>query len=131
MVKKHVAMFTSLVNTRLYEANPSVKEKRMKTAKYKNPWHSPKERSSKFENAPFYETNVKPTEYRGFKIYHRHTEVWDVVRDGVCVSQRAGFNGAKRFIDQIHENKDNYFVQRSLSYLPAKSVAALAKAGAA
>lgn len=63
---------------------------------YKNPWHKP----GKPEYGPInYETNVLPTEYNGHLIYHRLNSVWDVVKNGVCITQRAGFNGAKRYID--------------------------------
>jgi len=47
-----------------------------------------------------YETDVKPVEYRGFLIYQRvEGQVWDVVKDGVCQSQLAGPDGARRYID--------------------------------
>lgn len=36
--------------------------------------------------------------------YNRHCRipgvVWDVVKDGVCVTQRAGLSGAKSFIEE-------------------------------
>lgn len=66
-------------------------------ATYKNPWHKP----TKPEYGPaMYSTDVKPVEYRGYLIYQRiHGHVWDVVKDGVCITQRAGPNGARRFID--------------------------------
>lgn len=88
----------------------------MTLATYKNPWHDP----DKAHYGPaMYSTNAEPTEYRGYLIYHSNPKGWDIVKDGVCVSQRAGFNGAKRFIDQLHDDPDNYFVQRALSYLNA------------
>lgn len=66
--------------------------------KYKNPWH----RLDKREYGPaFYETDATPTEYRGYLIYHRTMAVWDVVKDGVCVTQLAGPTGAKRAIDDL------------------------------
>ena len=64
---------------------------------YQNPWHDP----VKPQYGPkCYTTSVKPTKYKGFLIYHRLDRVFDVVLDGVCVTQRAGFNGAKSYIDK-------------------------------
>jgi len=65
-------------------------------AEYRNPWHKP----GKPEYGPaMYVTNVEPTHYGGFRIYHRLGNVWDVVKDGECVAQLAGPNGAKSWID--------------------------------
>ena len=71
---------------------------------YINPWHKP----GKSEYGPArYSTDTKPTSYKGFLIYNRieawsgsGSGVWDVVKDGRCVTQRAGLNGAKSFIDE-------------------------------
>lgn len=70
------------------------------TARYRNPWFRPRG-----DHGPeFYETDAKPVEYRGYLIYQRvKGAVWDVVRDGVCVTRRAGITGAKRAIDQFVE----------------------------
>ena len=72
---------------------------------YINPWHKP----GKPEYGPTkYETNVKPTEYKGFLIYNRIQAynlgggVWAVVQNGHCVTQRAGINGAKSYIDELN-----------------------------
>lgn len=60
---------------------------------YKNPWH--KENGT--QGPAFYSTDVRATEHAGHLIYERiKGAVWDVVKDGVCVHQRAGLNGAKR-----------------------------------
>lgn len=68
---------------------------------YRNPWHKP----GRPEYGPeFYSTDVAPKAYRGYLIYHRLPKVWDVVRDGVCVTQRAGFGGAKQAIDALLEH---------------------------
>jgi hypothetical protein len=68
---------------------------------YLNPWHKP---GKPEYGPPAYETDVKPAEYRGFLIFHRLPQVWDVVKDGRCVTQRAGPNGARQFIDHMPEN---------------------------
>jgi hypothetical protein len=62
------------------------------SARYRNPWH----KHNGSQGPAFYETNAKPFEHAGCLIYERiHGVVWDVVRDGVCLTQRAGRNGAK------------------------------------
>lgn len=70
----------------------------MSTASYINPWHKP----GRPEYGPReYQTNARPTSYRGYLIYPRIAgSVWDVVKDGACVTQRAGMEGAKRAIDE-------------------------------
>lgn len=65
---------------------------------YRNPWHRP----GRPEYGPaIYSTGATPIEYRGHLIYHRQTNVWDVVKDGACVTQCAGLGGAKRAVDAI------------------------------
>lgn len=71
-------------------------------ARYRNPCHKPLDASYGPE---FYETDVRPTEYQGFKIYHFHANRFDCVIEGtegpVCQMQMAGLNGAKRYIDDF------------------------------
>ena len=81
-------------------------------ATYKNPWHP--------DYGPsMYETDAKPIHYRGYLIYHRINSVssggnvWDVVMDGTCVTQRAGQDGAKRAIDNLMNHVDQDQGQRS------------------
>ena len=68
--------------------------------RYRNPWHRPDELNS---GPPYYETDAKPLEYRGHLVYERLSGLGvDVVKDGVCVTQRAkGGEGIKREIDKI------------------------------
>jgi hypothetical protein len=74
---------------------------------YTNQWHKPNQP----EYGPaVYETDAPAEEYREFEIYNRQAAVWDVVKDGVCVSQCAGINGAKRQID-------NYLDGTGIHYL--------------
>lgn len=80
----------------------------MKTL-YKNPWH--KTQYNKNVHGPaFYETDTTPKEYKGYLIYHRidygmpinsGANVFDIVKDGVCVGQYAGPNGARAKIDSL------------------------------
>jgi len=71
-------------------------------ARYRNPCHKPHDGSY---GPASYETDVKPTEYKGFKIYHVHNMRFDCVieePDGlVCKMQMAGINGAHRYIDNF------------------------------
>lgn len=76
-------------------------------AQYVNQSHKPKEPHYGPEN---YTTDAEPQEYRGFLIYHRLAEVWDVVKDDVCVGQFAGPNGARSDID-------HYLDGTGISYL--------------
>lgn len=70
-----------------------------KVTSYVNPWHRP----GRPEYGPaMYETTARGREYRGFMIYERVSgKVWDVVRDGACLTQMAGPNGARRAVDAI------------------------------
>ena len=66
---------------------------------YKNPWHKPQNPMSGPEN---YSTDSKPVLYRDYLIYERISgNVWDVVKNGACITQMAGLNGAKRAIDNL------------------------------
>jgi hypothetical protein len=80
--------------------------------KYKNPFHSPDYQGSK----PEIESEADPVEYKGYLIFkrvevHRKitdtfksvfvADVYDIVKNGVCVGMMAGINGAKTRIDQI------------------------------
>jgi hypothetical protein len=59
-------------------------------ATYKNPWYNPRILGSHEE----FTTNVKPVDYKGYLLYHRvesttaALNVWDVVKDGVCLTER-------------------------------------------
>lgn len=66
---------------------------------YDNPWHRP----GKSETGPaIYITDATPAEYRGYLIFQRiRGAVWDVVKDGTCVAQRAGFTGALAAVDEL------------------------------
>lgn len=62
---------------------------------YTNPFHNPTYTGSQ----PVITTNTKPTEYKGHLIFKVHSQHYDVVKDGVLLTQRAGPNGARQFID--------------------------------
>lgn len=62
--------------------------------RYRNPWHRADARD--MYGPEFYETDAAPIAHAGSLIYERiRGKVWDVVRDGACVTQRAGLDGAK------------------------------------
>lgn len=67
-------------------------------ASYTNHWHNP---LNAIYGPAVYVTDAKPVLHAGCELYERIPGpvgrcVWDVVRDGVCIHQRAGLNGAKR-----------------------------------
>lgn len=75
---------------------------------YRNPWYD----SSKGHDPEYYVTEAEPREYRGYFIYNRIPGVpgrgcWDIVKDGVCVAQRAGDtnHGLNQVIDEIIGDK--------------------------
>ncbi|MBC2806590.1 hypothetical protein C3Y94_025910 [Rhizobium ruizarguesonis] len=49
----------------------------------------------------YFETLADPIEHRGYLVYCREPLVWDVVKDGICILQAAGPNGAKLAIDEL------------------------------
>lgn len=80
---------------------------------YRNPWFTP---GKAWMGAEFYATDTKPIEYRGFQIFHRHDAVWELVKDGVCLTQRAGKNGPRNLADALLGDKDKdckFNVQRA------------------
>lgn len=55
--------------------------------RYRNPWHEPG--GGQHYGPEFYETDAEPMEYRGYLVYLRLPEEGvDIVKDGVCVTQR-------------------------------------------
>lgn len=75
------------------------------SATYLNPWHNP---SNPIYGPAFYKTDVRPVRYKGYLIYQRIAGVvWDVVKDDRCLTQRAGPNGAREYVDQIDERRNH------------------------
>ena len=74
--------------------------------RYKNPWASLSDKNS---GKGYFEYNESmygpPKEYKGYLIYHRIRstskggDCYDVVKAGVCLTQLAGPNGARKAID--------------------------------
>ena len=70
---------------------------------YKNSFYNKDNKLSK----EFIETNVRPKEYKGYLIYHRINsgskwgDVFDVVKDDVCIKMCTGIGYARQFIDSL------------------------------
>lgn len=68
-------------------------------ARYRNPWHEP--RDPRYGPAE-YETDARPFAHAGCLIYERIAgRCWDVVKNGVCVTQRAGPRGAREAAEDL------------------------------
>lgn len=63
---------------------------------YRNPWH----KIGRPEYGPaVYHTTARPMQMGSALVYERvKGHVWDVGVNGVCVTQRAGINGARRYV---------------------------------
>ena len=59
------------------------------THTYRNPWAAPHEPQE-------YRKDVEPIEYEGCLIFHALKHQYDVVKNGVCISQRGGIDGAMK-----------------------------------
>jgi hypothetical protein len=58
------------------------------THTYRNPWAAPHEPQE-------YRRDVEPIEYEGCLIFRVTKAQFDVVKNGVCIAQRGGLDGAK------------------------------------
>lgn len=78
--------------------------------RYRNSWHKP----DAFDTCgpAYHETDAEPVAHAGCLIHERvRGQVWDVVRNGVCVSQMAGPNGAKQAAERIARRERRSRVQ--------------------
>lgn len=62
---------------------------------YRNPWH----KGGQGYGPAAYIADRKVTSHCGFDIYYR-AGCFDVVQDGVCQTQMAGINSAKRWCEE-------------------------------
>jgi len=75
---------------------------------YKNSFYN---KSNTF-SVPFIKTTAKAVLYRGYLIYHRlrtttpQNDIFDIVKNSVCVGMNAGINGAKIKIDKLIDGED-------------------------
>ncbi len=70
------------------------------TWRYKNPWHNPENR---YSGPAYYETDKRPKQHLDYFIFKIHRMRYDLVKDGVCVRQFAGPNGAIRFLNEYNK----------------------------
>lgn len=72
--------------------------------RYKNPWHNPASSFSK----PEFVCHSHPINYMGYQIFHRGKSksypIFDVLKEGACVTQRNSLNAAMNFIDREIDN---------------------------
>jgi hypothetical protein len=62
---------------------------------YKNKFYN-----KNFQNStPIITVNSLPVLYKGYNIYKRFSNLFDIVKNGICVGMCAGLEGAKRRID--------------------------------
>jgi hypothetical protein len=72
------------------------------TARYRNSFYQGVHGS----DPEFYQTDVTPIEHAGCLIYQRIKGVcWDTVKDGVCIAQRGGIEGAKLAAERVAAGK--------------------------
>lgn len=64
---------------------------------YKNPFYS----ANLLGSEPVITTDVAPQEYRDHLIFKIHSARYDVVKDGVMVTQAAAPSGARRLVDGL------------------------------
>jgi len=69
------------------------------TTTYLNSFHKPDAKGA--YGPPSFTVDVSPEEYRGYQIFHRQMQVWDIVKDGVCIGMYAGPNGARGRVDLL------------------------------
>lgn len=75
--------------------------------RYTNPWYKP----GKPEYGPAeYVTDAPSRPHRGFDIYDRWG-VFDVVKDGACVGQFAGYGGATGNIDAYLDGAEVHYLE--------------------
>src|SRR5690606_18799365 len=85
----------------------------MTTHIFRNPWHKP---GLLHYGPEFYVTDVKPAEYRGFQIFNRFRGSWMLVKDGVCLTDRAGGGALRSLADALLGDKtdhDEWLVARA------------------
>lgn len=65
---------------------------------YKNPWAKPHEPQE-------YVRNVQPFTHAGSLVFRVIPDQWDVVKNGVCIAQRAGKRGAMACAEVVEDMK--------------------------
>ena len=74
---------------------------------YQNPFYDPKKQWTRWDQSrASYETDDEPIEYRAHQIFHRinrgdDSDICDIVKDGVIISQRVTVRSCKAYIDTL------------------------------
>jgi hypothetical protein len=71
--------------------------------RYKNPW------AKSYEPQEYIRNCQPPIDHAGCKIYHVLPEQWDTVKNGVCIAQRCGLEGAKHAADLVSDMESPSF----------------------
>lgn len=56
----------------------------------------------------YFEAHVRPVEYRGFQIVRRFANSHELVKDGVCLTQRHGGGALKSLVDALLGDKSDH-----------------------
>lgn len=84
--------------------------------RYRNPFHRPPGLTSGPE---FYETQVKPVEYRGYLIYERiKTVLFDVVKNNVLLTTRRELEDAQLAVDERIAQLQPFYPEGAFYALP-------------
>lgn len=68
----------------------------MPAHRYLNPWSA-----DPALRPEFFTTEAKPAAYRGFQIFRRLPKSYELVKDGVCLTQRAGGGTLRMLADAL------------------------------
>ena len=71
--------------------------------RYLNPWSA-----DPIGKPEFFTTDAKPISYRGFQIFRRLPKSHELVKDGVCLTQRAGGGALKSLADALLGDKSDH-----------------------
>ena len=71
---------------------------------YKNPWHG--DGTTRYGPAIYRNNAPLVLEYKGYKVYKLFDKAFDIVFDGVCITQRQGYS--KSLIDKIDNGECRY-----------------------
>lgn len=91
------------------------------THRYLNPWSA-----DPVAKPEYFTAAVKPIDYRGFQIFHRLPKSYELVKDGVCLTQRAGGGSLKALADALLGDKSTepkWLVERARFVADAYGIA--------
>lgn len=71
--------------------------------RYLNPWSA-----DPVSNPEYFESYAQPIDYRGFQIVRRFPKSHELVKDGVCLTQRAGGGALKSLVDALLGDKSDH-----------------------